>query len=56
MGAGIVSEITKREDAWQQKATDALVARLNEQERQIQRVGARIETRKSDMEMLVDNQ
>ena len=26
MGAGIMSEITKREDAWQQKATDAAIA------------------------------
>jgi hypothetical protein len=26
MGAGIVSEITKKEDAWQRKATDAAIA------------------------------
>jgi hypothetical protein len=42
--------------ARQQKETEALVARLNEQEAQIQKVSAQIEMRKSDTEMLVENQ
>ena len=37
----------------QQKETEALIARLNEQEARIQKVSARIEIHKSDAEMLV---
>jgi hypothetical protein len=40
----------------QRKATEALVARVNEQEAQIQKVGAQIEIAKSGPQMLVENQ
>ncbi len=40
----------------QQKTTEALVARLNEQEARIQKVSARVEMRKSGSQMLVENQ
>ena len=40
----------------QQKATEALVARLNEQEARIQKVSAQMEMRKSGSQMLVENQ
>jgi hypothetical protein len=40
----------------QQKTTEALVARLNEQEARIQNVSAQIEMRKSGSQMLVENQ
>jgi Chaperone of endosialidase len=40
----------------QRKATEALVARLNEQQAQIQKVSAEIEMRKSGSQMLVENQ
>jgi trimeric autotransporter adhesin len=40
----------------QQKTTDALVARLNEQEARIQKVSAQVEMRKSGSQMLVENQ
>ena len=39
----------------QQKTTEALVARLNEQEARIQNVSAQIEMRKSGSQMLVEN-
>jgi uncharacterized coiled-coil protein SlyX len=40
----------------QQKTTEALVARLNEQEARIQKVSAQVEMRKSGSQMLVENQ
>jgi ribosomal protein L16 Arg81 hydroxylase len=40
----------------QQKTTEALVARLNEQEAWIQKVSAQVEMRKSGSQMLVENQ
>ena len=40
----------------QEKTTEALVARLNEQEARIQKVSARVEMRKSGSQMLVENQ
>ena len=40
----------------QQKTTEALVARLNEQEARIQKVSAQAEMRKSGSQMLVENQ
>ena len=40
----------------QQKTTEALVARLNEQEARIQKVSAQVEMRKSETQMLVENQ
>ena len=40
----------------QQKTTEALVARLNEQEAQIQKVSAQVEMRKSGSQLLVENQ
>jgi hypothetical protein len=40
----------------QQKTTEALVARLNDQEAQIQKVSAKIEVGKSGAQMLVENQ
>ena len=40
----------------QQKTTEALVARLNEQEARIQKVSAQIEKNKSPVQMLVGNQ
>ena len=40
----------------QQKITEALVARLNEQEARIQKVSAQVEMRKSEAQMLVENQ
>jgi hypothetical protein len=40
----------------QQKTTEALVARLNEQEARIQKVSAQVEIRKSEAQMLVENQ
>jgi hypothetical protein len=40
----------------QQKTTEALVARLNEQEVRIQKVSAQVEARKSGSQMLVENQ
>jgi hypothetical protein len=40
----------------QRKATEALVARLNEQEAQIQKVSAQVEMGKSGSQMLVENQ
>jgi hypothetical protein len=40
----------------QGKATEALVARLNEQEARIQKVSAQVEARKSGSQMLVENQ
>ena len=39
----------------QQKTTEALVARLNEQEARIQKVSAQIEMAKSKFQMLVEN-
>ena len=39
----------------QQKTTEALVARLNEQEARIQKVSAQIEMAKSEAQMLVEN-
>ena len=39
----------------QQKTTEALVARLNEQEARIQKVSAQVEMRKSETQMLVEN-
>jgi Chaperone of endosialidase len=42
--------------AQQRKVTDALVARLNEQEAQIQKVSAQVEPRKPASQMLVENQ
>jgi trimeric autotransporter adhesin len=41
--------------SWQQKQTERLVARLNEQEARIQKVSAQIEMVKSDAQMLVEN-
>jgi trimeric autotransporter adhesin len=41
--------------AQQRKATEALVARLNEQEARIQKVSAQIEIAKSEAQMLVEN-
>ena len=40
----------------QQKTTEALVTRLNEQEARIQKVSAQVEMRKSGSQMLVENQ
>ena len=40
----------------QQKTTEALVARLNEQEARIQKVSAQVEMGKSGSQMLVENQ
>ena len=40
----------------QQKTTEDLVARLNEQEARIQKVSAQAEMRKSGSQMLVENQ
>jgi hypothetical protein len=40
----------------QRRATEALVARLNEQEAQIQKVNAQIEMAKSEVQMLAENQ
>ena len=40
----------------QQKTTEALVARLNEQETRIQKVSAQVEMRKPGSQMLVENQ
>jgi hypothetical protein len=40
----------------QQKTTEALLARLNEQEARIQKVSAQVEMRKSGSQMLVENQ
>ena len=40
----------------QQKTTEALVARLNEQEARTQKVSAQAEMRKSGSQMLVENQ
>ena len=40
----------------QLKTTEALVARLNEQEARIQKVSAQVEMRKSGSQMLVENQ
>jgi anion-transporting ArsA/GET3 family ATPase len=40
----------------QQKETEALVARLNEQEAWIQKVSAKIEVGNSESQMLVENQ
>jgi hypothetical protein len=42
--------------AQQQKTTEALIPRLNEQEPQIQKVSAQLEARKSSVQMLVENQ
>lgn len=42
--------------ARQQKTTEALVTRLNEQEARIQKVSAQVEMRKSGSQMLVENQ
>jgi hypothetical protein len=42
--------------AQQQKTTEAPIARLNEQEAQIQKVSAQLEARKSSAQMLVENQ
>jgi predicted nuclease with TOPRIM domain len=42
--------------ARQQKETEGLVARLNEQEARIQKVSGRIKMLKRDTRMLVDNQ
>jgi uncharacterized coiled-coil protein SlyX len=42
--------------ARQQKQTELLVARLNEQEAQIQKVSAQVKMRKSESQMLVENQ
>jgi hypothetical protein len=41
--------------AEQQKTTQALVSRLNEQEAQIQKVSAEVETRKQAPQILVEN-
>ncbi len=40
----------------QQKTTEALVARLNEQEARIQKVSVQVEVRKPESQMLVENQ
>jgi len=40
----------------QEKTSEALVARLNDQEAWIQKVSARVEMRKSGSQMLVENQ
>jgi hypothetical protein len=40
----------------QQKTTEALIARLNDQEARIQQVSAQVEVRKSETQMLVGNQ
>ena len=40
----------------QQKTTEALVARLNEQEARIQKVSAQVEMRESGSQLLVENQ
>jgi hypothetical protein len=40
----------------QQKTTESLVARLNEQETRIQKVSAQLGMRNSGSEMLVENQ
>jgi len=40
----------------QQKTTEALVARLNEQEARVQKVSAQLGMRKSGSQMLVENQ
>ena len=40
----------------QQKTSEALVARLNDQEARIQKVSAQVEMRKSGSQMLVENQ
>jgi hypothetical protein len=40
----------------QQKTTEALLARLNEQEARIQKVSAQVESRKTGSQMLVENQ
>ena len=40
----------------QQKTTEDLVARLNEQEERIQKVSAQVEMRRSGAQMLVENQ
>jgi len=41
--------------AQQQKTTEALIARLNEQEAQIQKVSGEVEARKAVLQMLVEN-
>jgi len=41
--------------AQQQKTTEALIARLNEQEAQIQKVSAEVQVRKSGSPVLVEN-
>jgi len=40
----------------QQKTTEALATRLNDQEARIQKVSARVEMRKSGSQMLAENQ